>query len=205
VTKTITLVICFDQNLKICLVLGIVNSFVQVQVVVWWLEHVLILFWRVKFPFKANLGSASKKKACQIHFFFIAVGFLAPLVPVLTSVFQAIAEYSQKNQSPGLVSSRFGYQLTFQRYCAQSNFRVLFYSFAMYLAIIQGVGTTFMVLIFYLLCNCVIVGYICKKVHNLKKNINIITPTLCILGNLIAIHNSFISLYHCQFLQFFLL
>ena len=98
------------------------------------------------------MSSTPGRKICRIHLSFVAVGFLAPLVPVLTVIIQAIAAYGLHGHSSGILSSGLGYQLSTPSTCAPSNIRVLFYSFAMYVAIIQGVGTTFMILLFYHLC-----------------------------------------------------
>ncbi len=61
---------------------GVVFYYVLLQLALWWLLHVSILFWKICFPFHArSFESAGRFK--YVHIVCVIVGLLVPWIPVI--------------------------------------------------------------------------------------------------------------------------
>ena len=59
-----------------------VSSYIPLQVNFFWVSHMIVLFWTVLFPLKANT-TETKKRFRIVHAFIIIVGLVAPSAPVI--------------------------------------------------------------------------------------------------------------------------
>ena len=50
----------------------------------WWLCHIVLLFWKLRFPFHAKLFE-SKHRFRYIHITMVVIGILLPLLPVVVA------------------------------------------------------------------------------------------------------------------------
>lgn len=56
----------------------------MIQLTVWWLCHIVLLFWKIRFPFHAKIFE-SKRRFKYVHITMIIIGFLLPLLPVVVA------------------------------------------------------------------------------------------------------------------------
>ena len=117
----------------------------------------MVIFWRIRYPFNAHLFGVSEKNTSFIHMAMVAAGLLVPVIPILSATTRAIVEYNQNSTASNLVSTGLGFQIgPTKTYCFTSDLHVSFYAFIFLLTVLQGVGTTLMILIFYYLYKVII-------------------------------------------------
>ena len=120
---------------------------------VWWLFHVIILFWKVMFPFHAN---SQTEKMKYIHTACLVIGLVIPLGPVITAMskFAVDTRNEADNETSSLqlfLDGGLGYLNP--RYppllCVASNRDVGFYSLILPLDVIQIIGTTCIIMLIW--------------------------------------------------------
>ena len=113
---------------------GILFPYLFGQMILWWFCHVALLFWGIKFPFKAkHLEVTGKNK--YIHVTVFLVGIILPIVP---------ATLAGTLGSPTIV--RFPSVI-----CATTTSGVSFYSIILPSGILIVAGSSLLVLIFWML------------------------------------------------------
>ena len=112
--------------------IGAVFYYVLLQTSLWWISHILILFWKIQFP----LHSSRFEKAHSTKHIHIAIVILAILLPVITVISSEI--------NGGYTLTRFPTIL-----CTGANIDVTFYTLVLPIVIIIGCGTTVLMVIFW--------------------------------------------------------
>ena len=119
----------------------------------------MVIFWRIRYPFNTHHFGASKKNSSFIHMAMVAAGLLVPVIPILSATTRAIVEYNHNSTASNLVSTGLGFQIgPTKTYCFTSDLHISFYSFIFLITVLEGVGTTLMILIFYILCKVFTIG-----------------------------------------------
>ena len=127
---------------------GISFAYIIFQLAVWWILHILVLFWMVFFPFQSQRYRTSRKLK-YIHAVCFIIGLLLPLTTVIASMSE-FGVQSRNNAENGtsatdlFLSGGLGYSsMRFPPIlCGPSDGNVAFYSLILPLDIIQAVGTT---------------------------------------------------------------
>jgi len=116
------------------------------------------LILQCEISFQSSTLVYKQKESLFTHFAFVVIGFVLPLVPILTVIMAAIVEYLQSSSvtSTNLVSTGLGfnkgYSPTICFISGVTDFRIVLYSYVLLYLAILGVGGSFMILIFYHLC-----------------------------------------------------
>ncbi len=121
----------------------------------WWLDHVTAIFWIVRQAPSLHPFGSRPRSGRLVHFVSVAAAFIIPIVPILSAISGAIENTgsSSNNNVTGLSlmsSTGLGFQngptLTL---CYLSDLKIFFYTYIYLLVILQGVGCTIFILIFY--------------------------------------------------------
>ena len=136
--------------LLIIYIIGIVFYYCLLQIAIFWLCHVLTIFFGLKFPFQARALQQTHRMK-YIHITCVIIGLFLPLTPVITTM----AQFSHRKS---LLEARIGgYGFGIRRFppllCVGKHDNSVFYSLILLLSIILVVGTTFFAFIFRLMHN----------------------------------------------------
>ena len=127
---------------------GVVFYYCLFQLAIFWLCHILTLFWGLKFPFRARAFQQTHRMK-YIHIACVLTGLLAPLVPVVAT----IAQFSHGKSTSEAVRGGLGFGIV--RFppilCAGRDSDTTFYSLILPLSIMLMVGITFVVFIFWII------------------------------------------------------
>ena len=132
---------------------GMILFYVLLQLGLWWLFHIAILFWKVVFPFHAR--SYSEVKLRFIHVTCVAFGLLLPLCPIIATMADFAEDIrKQPENSPlrlmflsgglGFRSTRFPALL-----CTGTNPDVVFYTLVLAGDLILAIGCTMLLVMFW--------------------------------------------------------
>ncbi len=61
---------------------GVVFYYVLLQLALWWIFHVSILFWKIRFPFHARSFETARRFK-YVHIVCVIVGLLVPWIPII--------------------------------------------------------------------------------------------------------------------------
>ena len=128
--------------------------YVVLQLVLWWLFHTTILFWKIVFPIHARSHERSKTTKC-ISIVIYTVSLLVPLIPIITIV----AKFAMDVKSDPILQSR---NITFGsdglgfymfRYppilCSGGNTNAVYYTILLPINIAVLIGITELIFMFY--------------------------------------------------------
>ncbi len=145
--------------------IGVVLYYVTLQLALWWFLHVLILFWKVEFPFHArSFENAGRFK--YIHIIWATVGVLLPLVPVITVL-----------ANGGFTIPQFPPLL-----CTGREADPTFYSLLLPIIVLLQTGITLMVILF-------------RTIHKVSKTLACIAGTLSRMCNYSHLYISTLKLH----------
>ncbi len=135
------------------------NTYIPVQTMIWWLEHSIVVLWIVRNASSLHPFGSKRKNKIIIHVIFLAAAFLLPLVPIISAVSGSIMNYNNSEShfpssydgtTKNLISSGLGFQKIYIcTLCQMADFTLSFYTYTWFLTVLQGIGTTFLILIFY--------------------------------------------------------
>ncbi len=131
---------------------GITIVYTTVQLTLWWLFHVIMLFLKIIFPFhEISMGSESRKVK-YLHAFFVCAGLLIPFVPIISSMVDYAIEI--KDSSTNEVSFwsgglGFGINSFPPTLCYGRDREVVFYSYILLIDIITATGCTLLLIIIW--------------------------------------------------------
>ena len=110
----------------------------MLQLNIWWVFHVCVLCWRIKFPFHARRYS---KFNTRLHFALVALALVLPLLPVLTTIIHSQAtDYTSMEGVPSGLG--FGLANFPPILCYALNKDVVFFSFILPVTLLMLVGVT---------------------------------------------------------------
>ncbi len=129
---------------------GAVFIYGQIQLVFWWLSHVVSIMLIVFHPFKAR-SFLNTRKMKYIHAAITVVGLILPAMSPLIAV----------SSGANAVERKFGYGVvTYPPYiCSNHNREVEFYTYILPLNLMVSSGLTCLVLLFWQLYK--VIGYVC--------------------------------------------
>ncbi len=115
---------------------GVVFYHILLQLLLWWLFHVTMLFWNIRFPLHARIFKESHPSTMKcIHIACVTLALLVPCIPVIA----AFATGGFFNSSyPALL-------------CIGRNIDATFYSLVVPLIITMQIGVTMLIVIFWTL------------------------------------------------------
>ena len=131
-------------------------TYILGQLTMWWIFHTSTLFWKLVFPLHAQsmLG-----KIKYIHITCVILGFLLPLVPIISSMAKFAMDPSNtfgnssnpRSRSDSFISGGLGFGPT--RFptvvCSSSDPDVIFYSLIVPIDIVLACGCTMLIIIFW--------------------------------------------------------
>ena len=135
---------------------GILYSYCLFQISVWWLFHIMVLFWKVRFPFHARSFEVAHKIK-YIHIICVLIGLLLPLVPIVISMAKFAMDINSneflRSKNITFASGGLGYgQIRFPPVlCYGTDRNSVFYSLILLVNIILATGITFLILLFWLI------------------------------------------------------
>ena len=127
---------------------GIITYYCIFQLAVLWFCHLVALFWKVRFPLQArSFQKANRMK--YIHITCIAIGVLAPVIPVIAT----ISQFSHGKSSDEAVKGGLGFGVT--RFpplmCTGKHGNTIFYSFTVPSAIMLMIGIALIATLFWII------------------------------------------------------
>ena len=130
------------SNLHLFLSVGVIGDYFPIQLVTWWLFHVLSIYVLIFHPLRAkSLLSSSKLK--YIHLALVAVGLLAPLLDPITSTLHNLSDKTN--------FQTLGYRVRLYPPLGCGNIRreVYFYTVILPSNFMLTLGITFLILVFW--------------------------------------------------------
>ena len=123
-----------------------VFTYTLMQLTVWWLLHTTFLFWKIQFPFHSRSFEVTHRIK-YIHIVCIIVGFLFPLVPIVTSMADFAVDLKSSNSSQSFVDGGMGFTIT--RFppilCTGSDRDAVFYSVVFPINLALAIGCTLLI------------------------------------------------------------
>ena len=124
-----------------------VLHYALVQLAVFWLCHVLVLFWGLKFPFHwRTFKSTTKLK--YVHLSCVLIGLLGPFVPVIVT----ISKFSHGKSAAEAAKGGLGFGIT--RFpsllCSGRDDKTVFYALVLPIILIIMIGMAILVLVFWI-------------------------------------------------------
>lgn len=125
------------------ILIGIVFYYGILQLIIWWVCHVSILFWKIRFPFHARSFDQSGRTK-YIHVACILVSLLVPLTPVLAIILNNLD--GQGVGTVGFTITRFPPLL-----CSSPDANATFYALVVPVILVVGTGLTMLVFMLWFL------------------------------------------------------
>ncbi len=115
---------------------GVVFYHVLLQLLLWWLFHVTMLFWNIRFPLHARVFEETHPSTMKcIHIACVTLALLVPWIPVIAAF-----------ATGGFFNASFPPEL-----CTGRNADATFYSLVVPLIIMMQIGVTMLIVIFWTL------------------------------------------------------
>ena len=123
---------------------GMIFQYIILQINLWWVMHVLALFWRVHFPVYAR-SLQSSLRLSVVHVVCILIGVLVPVIPVVAIIADnAVQEKRSEQPIPGTLG--FGLAIFPPILCTGLDEKVTFYTLILPNVLLIICGTVAMVL-----------------------------------------------------------
>ena len=115
------------------------------QLAVFWLSHVLALFWGLAFPFHARRYK-KQQKVKYVHLTCIVLGILIPFIPIIATA----SQYAHGKSPAQAVKGGLGFGMTSlpSVLCNGIDSDTTFYSLILPIIVIIMIGMTILVLVF---------------------------------------------------------
>lgn len=115
------------------------------QLALWWLMHVSVMFWMMQFPFHARQVKKDHHLK-HIHITCVIVGLLVPLIPIIVTIAQDATSGNNDIGTIGFGLTRFPPIL-----CNGINRNAVYYSFVLPSNLILIGGMTLLPAIFWII------------------------------------------------------
>ena len=127
------------------LLLGMITSYIPLQVNFFWVSHMAILYWTILFPLKANTKE-TKRRFKIIHIVLVVVGIIGPSIPVIA----IIVDDAIRSKTVATLG-RLGFGLaTFPPIlCVGLNPEIVFHFAILPSVVLMAVGTSCLVLMIW--------------------------------------------------------
>ena len=124
---------------------GVVFYYALLQLAIFWLSHVLALFWFLKFPFHARRYKAMHQMK-YIHLTCVVIGVLVPFLPIIATMSQFAHGKSAAEAARGGLG--FGITRFPSLLCSGRDEKTTFYALVVPIIVIIMIGMTFLILAF---------------------------------------------------------
>ena len=121
---------------------GAVFYYALLQLAIFWLSHVLVLFWVLRFPFHWR----SFDKVKYVHLTCIVMGILVPFIPIIAMMSQFAHGKSAAEAAKGGLG--FGVTRFPSLLCSGRDRKTTFYALVLPIILIIMVGMTILILVF---------------------------------------------------------
>ena len=111
---------------------GIVESYIIIQATLWWIFHILAVFWKVRFPFHSRYYDKTKRTR-YIHISCIILAIIVPTIAPITISLEG-----------GFIMTRFP-----PIACVGREADASFYSIVFPITLMYAAGTTFLLAILW--------------------------------------------------------
>ena len=118
---------------------------VPVQLNIWWVTHMLVLFWMIQFPFQDHQTARTTRSLRIVHIASLLTGLLYPLLPITTTI---VTDALQQQST--ITFGRLGFGMTHlipPILCTATNPHIVFYLTIFPSVLLMLVGATLLVLI----------------------------------------------------------
>ena len=140
---------------------GVVFYYGLLQLLTWWICHVAVLFWKIKFPFRArSLDQSNRTK--YIHIACILISLFLPLLPILVTIVNNLDE--PRLGTVGFTMTRFPPLL-----CTSIDSNATFYALVLPVIFIMDTGLALLIIMLWSIhkvCN-IMCSYIQTHTHTL--------------------------------------
>ena len=127
---------------------GVVFYYGLLQLLTWWICHVAVLFWKIKFPFRArSLDQSNRTK--YIHIACILISLFLPLLPILVTIVNNLDE--PRLGTVGFTMTRFPPLL-----CTSIDSNATFYALVLPVIFIMDTGLALLIIMLWVIhkvCN----------------------------------------------------
>lgn len=155
ITGEITIVTKHDINVDpivmydtMFIIAGVVFYYSLLQLAVFWLCHVLALFWKIKFPFHSRSFQMAHRTK-YVHIAAVALSILVPFIPIVATM----SQYGHKRSPIEATTGGLGFGIT--RFppllCTGRHSDTTFYSLILPILVILMVGMTVLLIIFVII------------------------------------------------------
>ena len=127
--------------------------YIVIQQAYWWLVYILVLFIKVKYPFKGIALQASNKLK-YYHAGCVAVGMVVPTLPILIAAVKSAVDHSNSMNNTADIFIRglgFGIASFPPLMCSLTDSNMAFYSIALPMNTTLAIGLTLLITIFWLI------------------------------------------------------
>ena len=121
--------------------IGVVFYYGLLQLLTWWICHVTILFWKIKFPFQARSFDQSNRTK-YIHIACILISLFLPLVPILITIGNNLDE--PRLGTVGFTMTRFPPLL-----CTSIDSNATFYALVLPVILILDTGLALLIIMLW--------------------------------------------------------
>ena len=130
------------------IIAGVVFYYSLLQLAMFWLCHVLALFWKIRFPFHSRSFQMAHRTK-YVHIAAVAMGILVPFIPIIATM----SQYGHERSAIEAATGGLGFGIT--RFppllCTGRHADTTFYSLILPILVILMVGMTFLLIIFWMI------------------------------------------------------
>ncbi len=124
---------------------GMISISVPVQLNIWWVTHMVVLFWTFRYPVLAQTARA-RRGLQVVHITSLVLGLLYPILPIITTILDDVLR-----QSGNIAIGKLGF--TFSAFppnlCTGRNPHIVFYLVIFPSVLLMQLGTTCLVLLIW--------------------------------------------------------
>ena len=119
------------------------------QLAIFWLSHVLVLFWGLKFPFHWRRFKSSPTEMRYLHLTCVVTGLLGPFIPVIATM----SQFAHGKSTAAAVKGGLGFGITRlpSLLCNGRDEATTFYALVLPIIVIIMIGMPLLVLVFWII------------------------------------------------------
>ena len=133
-----------------CVISGMVFHYTMLQLVLWWVFHIMALFWKIQFPFHARRFE-SARRVPYLHFTAVVLALVLPAIPIIIAMIEYAVQDSKNSSSSPAGKLGFGLIRFPPILCIGNDRDVTYYSLILPLNLIVIVGMALLVLVFWII------------------------------------------------------
>ena len=134
--------------IRMFIIAGVVFYYSLIQLAMFWLCHVLALFWKIRFPFHSRSFQMAHRTK-YVHIAAVVLCILVPFVPIVATM----SQYGHGRSSVEAATGGLGFGIT--RFppllCTGRHADTTFYSLILPILVILMIGMTILLFIFWII------------------------------------------------------